>query len=129
MRRRAARGYILAETMVSAALAGLCGAMAVTLLVWASAAIDRAQSSVGAMRALERLYEEARLLPANELGRPANGVMGRYAWIRAPGPALDATAPDAPIPVRFLVQWTAAGRLERRGLQAVVRPVAEASRP
>jgi hypothetical protein len=112
--------------MVSAALAAMCGVLAVTLLIWAGEAIDRAQSSVGAIRALERLYEESRLLTPRELARPASGVLGRYAWIRAPGVPLDPTKDDAPTPVRFFVRWTAAGRLERRELQAIIRPTAAA---
>jgi hypothetical protein len=127
VRRRAPRGYILAEAMVSAALTSLCGVLAVTLLIWSGQAIDRAQSSVGAMRALERLYEESWLLPAADLGRPASGVLGRYQWIRTPGPSLDPTSDYAPAPVHFYVQWFAAGKLERRQLQAIVRPAAPAA--
>ena len=128
-RRRGPGGYILAEAMVSAALAALCGALALTLLVWSGEAIDRAQSSLGAIRALDRLYEESRLLPPRELGRPSNGVLGRYNWIRAPGVSLDPTKDYAPVPVRFFVQWTAAGRVERREMQAIVRPASAAPRP
>ena len=61
-RRRSARGYILAEALISAAIASLAGALSVMLLIWSAEAIDRSQSSIGAMRALDRLYEESRLL-------------------------------------------------------------------
>jgi type II secretory pathway pseudopilin PulG len=128
-RLRGARGYILAEALVSAAIASLAGVLSVTLLIWSAERIDRAQSSVGAIRALDRLYEEARLASPDALGRPASGVLGRYHWVRvpgrplgaAPGMAPDPKLADSPVPVRFFVEWSAGGRLERRQLQAVVR--------
>ena len=123
------RGYILAEALVSAALASLAGALSVTLLIWSAEAIDRSQSSVGAVRLLDRLYEEARLLPPDDLNRPASGVDGRYQWVRAPGRALGDETAYAPVPVRLVVQWTAGGRVERRAIQAVVRPAAPATAP
>ena len=125
MRRRHARGYILAEAVVSAALASLAGVLAVTLLIWSAEAIDRSQSSVGAMRVLERLYEESRLLTPDALNRPANGVLGRYQWIRAPSRSLEDDLPYSPVPVRFVAQWTSGGRIERRQIQAIVRPGAK----
>lgn len=133
-KRAGRRGYILAEALVSAALASLAGVLAVTLLIWSAESIDRAQSSLGAMRALDRLYEEARLETPADLGRPRSGVVGRYQWIRVPGRSLaDASAlpPDpkfvnAPVPVRFVVQWAAGGRTQRRQLEAIVRPSGEA---
>ena len=124
-RRRRVRGYILAEAVVSAALAALAGTLAVTLLIWSAEAIDRSQSSVGAMRVLERLYEESRLLTPDALNRPANGVSGRYQWIRAPSRSLEDDLPYSPVPVRFVVQWTSGGRIERRQIQAIVRPGAK----
>lgn len=124
-RRRRVRGYILAEAVVSAALASLAGVLAVTLLIWSAEAIDRSQSSVGAMRVLERLYEESRLLTPDALNRPASGVLGRYQWIRSPSRSLEDDLPYAPVPVRFVVQWTSGGRLERRQIQAIVRPGAK----
>jgi hypothetical protein len=119
-----ARGYILAEALISAAIASLTGLLAVTLLIWSAEAIDRAQSSVGATRQLARLYEESRLLTPDDLGRPASGVLGRYTWIRSPGLAFDRDNDYSPAPVRFTVQWMAGGRLERMSLQAIVRPSA-----
>jgi len=123
---RRLRGYILAEALISAAIASLAGALSVTLLIWSTEAIDRSQSSIGAMRVLDRLYEESRLLTPDDLGRPASGVLGRYQWVRAPGQPLGFEAPYSPVPVRFFVQWTAGGRVERRTLQAVLRPAAPA---
>jgi hypothetical protein len=129
-RHRRGAGYVLAEALVSAAIASLAGALSVTLLIWSAEKIDQAQSSLGAIRVLDRLYEEARLASPDALARPANGRLGRYQWVRAPGRALgDAGAPpdpklaDAPIPVRFVVAWPAGGKLERRQLQAIVRPL------
>jgi hypothetical protein len=122
-------GYILAEALISAAIASLAGALSVTLLIWSAETIDRSQSSIGAMRALDRLYEESRLLPPDALNRPASGVLGRYQWVRSPGRALGDETPFAPVPVRFVVQWTAGGKVRRRTIQAVIRPAAtEASR-
>ncbi len=139
MSRRGGRagGYILAEALVSAALASLAGVLAVTLLIWSAQTIDKAQSSLGAIRVLDRLYEESRLASPDALGRPASGVLGRYQWVRvpgrplgeAPGLAPDPKFVDAPTPVRFFVQWTAAGKTERRQLQAIVRPAGEATTP
>jgi len=136
-RRAGARGYILAEALVSAALASLAGALAVTLLIWSAQSIDRSQSALGAIRVLDRLYEEARLATPDALGRPASGYIGRYQWVRIGGRSLDDTAAYAadpklayaPIPVRFYVQWSAAGRTERRTLQAIVRPAGAAAAP
>jgi type II secretory pathway pseudopilin PulG len=133
--RRRARGYILAEALVSAALASLAGVLAVTLLIWSVESIERAQASLGAIRALDRLYEEARLETPADLGRPRSGVLGRYQWVRVPSRSLAETSGlppdpkfvDAPVPVRFVVQWTAGGRSQRRQLQAIVRPSGEAS--
>jgi hypothetical protein len=126
---RRARGYILAEALVSAAIASLAGLLSVTLLIWSAEAIDRAQSSVGAMRVLSRLYEESRLLTPDDLGRPASGYLGRYQWVRSPGPSLDRDRDYSPAPVHFTVQWTAGGRVERRQLQAIVRPSARRAAP
>lgn len=129
-RKPALRGYVLAEALISAAIASLAGVLSVTLLIWSAEAIDRAQSSVGAMRVLSRLYEESRLLTPAALGRPASGMLGRYQWVRAPQPSLaeqsglavDPKLAYAPVPVRFFVRWTSAGRVEQRELAAVVRP-------
>ena len=123
------RGYILAEALISAAIASLAGVLAVTLLIWSAEAIDRSQSSVGAMRALGRLYEESRLLTPDELNRPGSGVLGRYQWIRSPSRALGDETPYAPVPVRFFVQWTSGGKVERRTIQAVIRPGAMEASP
>ena len=136
-RPRGQPGYVLAEALVSAALATLAGVLAVTLLIWSAESIERSQSSLGAIRVLGRLYEESRLASPDALGRPASGVIGRYQWVRAPsrplgeapGLALDPQFADSPMPVRFSVQWTAAGRPQRQQLQAIVRPAAEASAP
>ena len=132
MRRGAAakRGYVLAEALVSAALASLAGVLAVTLLIWSARSIDRSQSAEGAIRVLDRLYQECRLASPEALGRPASGYFGRYQWVRIPSRALsddagrdpDPKLADSPIPVRLVVQWTAGGRTDRRQLQAVVRP-------
>ena len=124
MTRRRPRGYILAEALVSAALASMAGALSLTLLIWSAESIDRSQSSIGAMRALDRLYEESRLLTPDALGRPASGMLGRFQWVRSPGRPLG-DAPYAAVPVRFVVQWTAGGRVERRAIEAVVRPGAK----
>jgi len=124
--RRSVRGYILAEALISAAIASLTGALSVTLLIWSAESIDRSQSSVGAMRVLDRLYEESRLLTPDDLGRPASGMLGRYQWVRSPGRPLSDDLPYSPTPVRFVVQWTSGGRVERRSIQAVIRPSAPA---
>jgi hypothetical protein len=123
------RGYILAEALISAAIASLAGALSVTLLIWSAEAIARSQSSIGAMRALDRLYEESRLLPPDALNRPGSGVLGRYQWIRSPSRALGDETPFAPVPVRFLVQWTSGGKVERRMIQAVIRPASTGAGP
>jgi hypothetical protein len=123
-RAGAARGYILAEALISAAIASLAGLLSVTLLIWSAEAIDRAQSRVGATRELARLYEESRLLTPDDLGRPASGVLGRYSWIRSPAAPLDRDDVYSPVPVRFTAQWMAGGRFERMSLQAIVRPSA-----
>jgi hypothetical protein len=128
-RRSRVRGYVLAEALISAAIASLAGVLAVTLLIWSAEAIDRSQSSVGAMRALGRLYEESRLLTPDALSRPASGVLGRYQWIRSPGRSLDSDRPYAPTPVRFFIAWTSGGRVERREIQAIVRPGAKDPAP
>jgi hypothetical protein len=124
-RRPHARGYVLAEALISAAIASLAGVLAVTLLIWSAEAIDRSQSSVGAMRALGRLEEDSRLLTPDDLNRPASGALGRYQWIRSPGRALGSDLPYAPVPVRFFIEWTSGGRQERREVQAIVRPGAK----
>jgi hypothetical protein len=125
--RGAARGYILAEALISAAIASLAGVLSVTLLIWSAEAIDRAQSGVGATRELARLYEESRLMTPDDLGRPASGVLGRYTWVRSPAAALDRDNRYAPVPVRFTVAWMAGGRPQRMSLQAIVRPSARAA--
>jgi hypothetical protein len=125
--RPTARGYILAEALISAAIASLAGVLSVTLLIWSAEAIDRAQSGVGATRELSRLYEESRLLTPDDLGRPANGVAGRYGWARSPQAPLDRDTEYSPVPVRFTVQWMAGGRVERMSLQTIVRPSARPS--
>jgi hypothetical protein len=127
--RRAPRGYILAEALISAAIASLAGALSVILLIWSTEAIDRSQSSIGAMRVLDRLYEESRLLPPDALNRPGSGVLGRYQWVRAPGRALGDETPYPPVPVRLFVQWTSGGKVERRAIQAVIRPSAAEAAP
>ena len=123
------RGYVLAEALVSAAIASLAGVLSVTLLIWSAEKVDQAQSSLGAVRVLDRLYEEARLETPAGLDRPRSGVLGRYRWVRvpgrplseAPGVAPDAKLADAPIPVRFFVEWSAGGKLQRRRLETLVR--------
>jgi hypothetical protein len=115
---------VLAEALISAAIASLAGALSVMLLIWSAEAIDRSQSSLGAMRALDRLYEEARLLAPDALNRPASGVLGGYQWIRSPSRAL-ADGTYAPVPVRFFVRWTSGGRTEQREIQVVLRPGAK----
>ncbi|HZZ88272.1 MAG TPA: hypothetical protein VFE13_08040, partial [Caulobacteraceae bacterium] len=80
-----------------------------TLLIWSAQAIDRAQSSVGAMRVIERLYEESRLATPDDLGRPSSGTYGRFQWIRSPGRPLGDESAYAPTPVRFFVRWTSGG--------------------
>jgi hypothetical protein len=127
--RSGARGYILAEALISAAIASLAGALSVMLLIWSAEAVDRSQSSIGAMRALDRLYEESRLLSPDALNRPGSGVLGRYQWVRSPTRALGDETPYAPVPVRFFVQWTAGGKLERRTIQALIRPAATGANP
>jgi hypothetical protein len=127
-RRRHLRGYVLAEALISAAIASLAGALSVTLLIWSAEAIDRSQSSIGAMRALDRLYEESRLLTPDELNRPGSGTLGRYQWIRSPGRALG-EGTYAPVPVRLFVQWTSGSQLERREIQVVLRPGAKDPTP
>ncbi|HWF77293.1 MAG TPA: hypothetical protein VN694_08965 [Caulobacteraceae bacterium] len=132
MRRaaRGRRGYVLAEALVSAALASLAGVLAVTLLIWSARSIDRSQAAEGAIRVLDRLYQESRLASPDALGRPSSGWFGRYQWVRIPGRALsdelgeepDPKLADSPIPVRFVVQWRAGGKADRRQLQAIVRP-------
>ena len=128
-RGRRARGYVLAEALISAAIASLAGVLSVTLLIWSAEAIDRSQSSVGAMRVLDRLYEESRLLTPEALNRPDTGVLGRYQWIRSPSRSLEDDLPYAPTPVRFVVQWTTGGRVERRQIQAIIRPGAKDPAP
>jgi type II secretory pathway pseudopilin PulG len=125
--RRRARGYILAEALISAAIASLTGLLSVTLLIWSAEAIDRAQSAVGATQVLSRLYEEARTLTPDDLGRPANGMIGRYQWVRAPGLSLDRDNDYSPAPVRFVVAWTAGGKPQRMMIEAVMRPSARAA--
>ena len=125
--QRGARGYILAEALISAAIASLTGLLSVTLLIWSAEAIDRAQSAVGATQVLARLYEEARTLTPGDLGRPANGVMGRYQWVRAPSLSLDRDNDYSPAPVRFVVAWTAGGRPQRMMLETILRPSARAA--
>jgi hypothetical protein len=127
-RRHHARGYILAEALISAAVASLAGGLSVALLIWSAEAIDRSQSSVGAMRVLERLYEESRLLAPDALNRPATGVLGRYQWIRSPSRGLADDLTYSPVPVRFVVQWISGGRVERRQIQAIIRPGAKDAR-
>jgi hypothetical protein len=120
---------VLAEALVSAALASLAGVLAVTLLIWSAERIDQAQAGLGATRVLARLYEEARLASPDALSRPATGVLGRYQWVRVAGRSLgddgsgavDPKLVDAPVPVRFVVAWRAGGKLQRRELQAIVR--------
>ena len=129
MTRRSPRGYILAEALVSAAIASLAGALAVTLLIWSAEAIDRAQSGVGATRELDRLYEESRLMTPDALGRPASGVAGRYHWVRSPTAPLDRDNVYSPVPVRFTVRWMSGGRLEQMSVQAIVRPSPAAAAP
>jgi hypothetical protein len=121
-------GYVLAEALVSAAVASLAGTLAVTLLIWSAQSIDRSQSSVGAMRTLSRLYEESRLLTPSALGRPASGMLGRFQWLRIPsaslaGPSDDPKFAYAPVPLRFVVRWTSEGRIEQRELTSIVRPL------
>jgi type II secretory pathway pseudopilin PulG len=130
-RRRGARGYILAEALVSAAIASLAGLLSVTLLIWSAEAVDRAQSTVGATQVLSRLYEEARTLTPDDLGRPATGVLGRFTWVRSPGPSLDRDNDYSPAPVHFVVQWMAGGQPQRMLLESVIRPSArpDAARP
>ncbi|HEX3407786.1 MAG TPA: hypothetical protein VHS81_11155 [Caulobacteraceae bacterium] len=131
------RGYVLAEALVSAALASLAGVLAVTLLIWSARSIDRSQAAEGAVRVLDRLYQESRLATPDALGRPASGYVGRYQWVRIPGRALsdelgqepDPKLADSPVPLRFVVQWTAAGKTDRRQLQAMVRPAIQDAAP
>jgi hypothetical protein len=92
------------------------------LLIWAAAAVDRAQSTVGAAKVMERIYEESRLLTPAQLSTPASGVLGRYRWSRSPGARLDPRFDFAPAPVRISVSWTASGRPEQRNLDALIAP-------
>jgi type II secretory pathway pseudopilin PulG len=129
MRRQGARGYVLAEALVSAAIASLAGLLSVTLLVWASQAVDRTQSAIGAMKVLSRLYETSRLATPDALGRPSSGVIGRYAWIRSPSRSLSDDMEYAPVPVRFDVSWLSGGKVQRRELRALVRPITPEAAP
>jgi type II secretory pathway pseudopilin PulG len=128
-KRRGARGYILAEALVSAAIASLAGLLSVTLLIWSAEAVDRAQSTVGATQVLSRLYEEARTLTPDDLARPASGAMGRYSWVRSPGASLDRDNDYSPAPVHFVVQWMAGGQPQRMLLETVIRPSARPGTP
>ncbi|HEY1752021.1 MAG TPA: hypothetical protein VGG29_12200 [Caulobacteraceae bacterium] len=128
MSRRRLKAYVLAEALISAAVASLAGTLAVTLLIWSAQSIDRSQTSIGAMKALDRLYEESRLLSPSALGRPASGVLGRFQWLRIPSASLAVGADDpklayAPTPLRLVVRWTSGGRVEQRQLTAIVRPL------
>jgi type II secretory pathway pseudopilin PulG len=133
----AKRGYVLAEALVSAALASLAGVLAVTLLIWSARSIDRSQAAEGAIRVLDRLYQESRLASPEALGRPGSGYVGRYQWVRIPSRPLgddpgqppDPKFADSPIPLRFVVQWTAGGRTDRRQMQAIVRPAIPEAAP
>ena len=129
-RARGKSGYVLAEALVSAALASLAGVLSVTLLIWSARAIDRSQAAEGAIRVLDRLYQETRLASPDALGRPSSGWVGRYQWVRIPARALgdepgqepNPKLADAPFPERFVVQWRAGGKVDRRQMQAIVRP-------
>jgi type II secretory pathway pseudopilin PulG len=123
-RRRSRRlaGFVLAEALVSAAIAALTAGLAVTLLAWSARSVSESQASLGAVRVQERVYEEARLLTPAALGMMGQGTMGRYRWLRTSGPRLDSRFEDAPVPLRITVTWTAGGRPWSRTLEALVAP-------
>jgi type II secretory pathway pseudopilin PulG len=118
--RRARRGFILVEALVSVALAGLTAAAAITLLVWTARTIDRAQARMDAATVVERIYEEARLAGPAGLGAPASGVSGRFRWRRMPLGLFDRTFGAGPRRIRIEVTWTAGARPDRSVIEALV---------
>lgn len=117
---RRLRGYVLAEALVSAAIATLAGGLSVMLLVWAARSVWADQDSIGALRVLERVYEESRLLTPRALQTLGQGTYGQYRWMRIPGARLDARFDAAPVPVRLEVWWTAGGQPRSRHLDALI---------
>jgi hypothetical protein len=125
--RRGARGpraggYVLAEALISAAIAAVTAGLSITLLAWSVRSVAASQASLGAVRVLGRVYEESRLLPPGALGGVGQGQMGRYHWTRIPRPSLDSRFAAAPVPVRMVVSWTQNSQVQTRELDAVIAP-------
>ncbi len=115
---RRVRGFILVEALVSVALAALTGAVAVTLLVWTAQSLERSQARLEAATLVEQLYEEARLATPADLGRPADGQIGRYHWRRLPLGLVDQPFGAGPERVRLDVTWRAGGRPQTSHVEA-----------
>ena len=108
--------------MVSAAVAGLTGTMAVVLLIWAARTVNAAQVDLGASRTLERVYEQARLLDAADLQSPAQGQLGPYRWSRNAEGRLDPQLDYGPVRVNLQVVWATSAGSGRKRLEAVIEP-------
>ena len=121
-RPRSAAGFILAEALVSAAIAGLAATLAILVLITVAGQLERAAAERGAARLTRAVYEEARLASAAQLKGVATGQVGRYGWLRNGGGALSRDLPDSPVNVRIDVRWTVHGRAYRHSVQAVIAP-------
>lgn len=122
MKARRARGFIIADALVSVALAAMTATLAITLLIWTTRALDQAQTRIGAARVMERLYEEARLASRGDLAGTHEGVIGRYHWRRT-GLGTGARAFGyGPERVRLEVRWSTAMRGNRDVVEALIIP-------
>ncbi len=121
-RRRVLRGFVIAEALVSTVIASLAVSLALALFASAVQTILEARASRGATRALQAVYEQARLETPDELGRRAFGRMGRYGWSVTPKGPLDRKLEFGPQVVRMEVRWAVARGPRRVALDAIILP-------
>ena len=121
-RRPGARGFILAEAIISTAIAGLAATLAIVVLITVSGQLEKASAERGAARLTRAVYEEARLASVTQLNGVATGQVGRYSWLRKGSGAVDRDLPDSPVDVRIDVRWTVRGRPYRHSVRAVIAP-------
>jgi len=120
--RGGARGFILAEAVVSTAIAGLAATLAIIVLITVSGQLERASAERGAARLTQAVYEEARLASAAQLNGVATGQIGRYSWLRKGSGPVNRDLPDSPVDVRIDVRWAVRGQPYKHSVRAVIAP-------
>lgn len=122
VRSRHLRGFLLAEALVSVSVAALTAAAAMQSYIWCVHTTADARSDLIASEILQREYETARLLNADELASVAAGSYGGFNWRRQPQVQSESAGPGAAAKVRISVDWITRQRPRTRTLDVVIWP-------